>query len=256
VPESFGRLQRESGLGHGLPWIRTLLEKRSALYRVRGYASGQLRVPDRTWDSFSWPSAYNRPNQVLAIQDIITAMQAIKQALPAVPLTVIGLERAGVPATFAAAVHGGAARAVLDMNGEDPAYDGTLLRLLPVGSIRRVGDFRTALLLIGGDIELLNPGPTFDNFKIVPFVGGIGARHDTGSLKITEPWKRDTGAWHRFSYSRTSCPCAGGAPIVHENGRLAESSEHSGTRIHADSMDLLVRSGCPPMPVGWIKSRH
>jgi hypothetical protein len=68
-----------------------------------------------------------------------------------------------------------------------------------------------------------------EDFKIVPFVGGIGARHDTGSLKITEPWKRDTGAWHRFSYSRTSCPCAGGAPMVHENGRLAESSEHSGT---------------------------
>jgi dienelactone hydrolase len=176
APESFGRLQSDSGIVAGLPWTRTLLDKGNAIFRIRGYGSGQLRIPDRTWDSFSWPATYNRPNQVLAIQDIITAMASIKRALPSIPLTVIGLERAGFPAAFAAAVHGGAVRLILDMNGEDAGYDGTLLRLLPVGSIRRVGDFRTALLLIEGDIELLNPGPTFDRTLILELQKATGMR--------------------------------------------------------------------------------
>jgi hypothetical protein len=39
----------------------------------------------------------------------------------------------------------------------------------------------------------------YENFKIAPFVGGIGAGHDTGSLKRPASWKRDTGARHRFA---------------------------------------------------------
>jgi hypothetical protein len=44
--------------------------------------------------------------------------------------------------------------------------------------------------------------------------------------------------------------------MAHENGRLAEPAEHSGHGSTRISTDLLVRSGCPPMPVGWIESRQ
>ncbi len=163
APESFGSMLPDAGIGHCLPWVRSLLDKDIALFRVRGYASGRLRIPDRTWNDYSWPASYNRSNEILAIQDIITAMASIRHAFPDKTLTVVGLERAGLTAAFAAAIHGGAARVIIDLNGEDPGYDGSLLRLLPIGSIRRVGDLRTAiLLLLSGQVDLLNPGSTFD----------------------------------------------------------------------------------------------
>ncbi len=163
APDSFGPMLPDAGVGLCLPWVRGLLDNHIALFRVRGYASGRLRIPDRTWDSYSWPASYNRSNEILAIQDVITAMASIRHALPDRTLTVVGLERAGLTAAFAAAIHGGATRVIIDLNGEDPGYDKSLQRLLPVGSIRRVGDLRTAvLLLLSGQVDLLNPGPTFD----------------------------------------------------------------------------------------------
>ncbi len=163
APESFGPMLQDPGAGLCLPWAQSLLDKDIALYRVRGYASGRLRIPNRTWDSCSWSASYNRSNEIHAIQDVITAMATIRHAFPDKTLTVVGLEKAGLSAAFAAAIHGGAARVIIDLNGEDPGYDGSLLRLLPVGSIRRVGDLRTAmLLLLSGQVDLLNPGPTFD----------------------------------------------------------------------------------------------
>ncbi len=161
APDYFA-LTAEEGSGAALPWVVRLLEQGNAVFRVRGYSSGAAHISDRAWDALSWPGSYNRPNEVLAVQEIMTAMASIRQELPGVPLTVIGLDRAGVPAAFAAALQGGANRVVVDLNGEDPGYDRTLTRLLPVGAIRRVGDLRTALLLITGQVQLVNPGPGFD----------------------------------------------------------------------------------------------
>jgi dienelactone hydrolase len=164
APESYGPLLFEGGTGPALPWVRAALAKNLVVFRVRGYASGRLRIPDRTWYSCNWPESYNRSNEILAIQDTITAMASIRQSLPDKPLTVVGLEKAGLPATFAAAIHGEAARVIIDLNGEDPGYDATLRRLLPAGSIRRIGDLRTAvLLLLSGQVHLLNPGLGFES---------------------------------------------------------------------------------------------
>jgi dienelactone hydrolase len=162
VPESFGRLGTKGGLSAALPWVRDLIEQGNAVFRVRGYISGASHIPDRDWQAMSWPSTYNRSNEILGIQEVMTAIAAIRQELAGVPLTVIGLERAGLLTAFAAAVQGGADRVVADLNGEDPGYDGTMSRLLPVGAIRRVGDLKTVVLLLGGRVHLINPGPGFD----------------------------------------------------------------------------------------------
>jgi len=51
----------------------------------------------------------------------------------------------------------------VDLNGADPGYDGELTGLLPYGGIRRIGDFRTAaLLLLNRPLTILNAGGTFD----------------------------------------------------------------------------------------------
>jgi len=188
APESLGPLLADGGAGLYFPWIRTLLEKDFAVFRVRGYASGRLRIPDRTWYSFSWPASYNRSNEILAIQDIITAMASLRQAFPDKPLTVVGLDRAGLLTAYAAAIHGGATRVVIDLNGDDPGYDRTLLKLLPVGSIRRVGDLRTAvLLLLSGQANLLNPSPSFNTAWYRVQASRIGATSRLAVLEAMVP---------------------------------------------------------------------
>jgi dienelactone hydrolase len=182
MPDSFGPFTGEGA------WIRALLDKGNAAFRVRGYASGRLRIPDQTWDSLSWPASYNRSNELLAIQDIVTAIAAVRESLPGVPITLAGLEKAGLPTAFAASIDGGSTRLIADLNGENPEYDGTLLRLLPVGAIRRVGDLRTALLLVSGQTHLLNPGPKFEaawyQDRAVRIGGKIAIHED---LSVTNP---------------------------------------------------------------------
>jgi dienelactone hydrolase len=184
APESLGRLQAPSALA-GLPAVRSLVEEGMAVYRVRGYASGQLRVSDREWDSFAQSSAYNRPNEVMAIQDVLTALARIRQDRPGVPVTVIGVGGAGLGAVMAAAIDGGVARLIADLNGQDPGYDRTFRKLLPVAALRQVGDLRTALLLIPGSVHLVNPASTFDRAWVADQARRTGLQitvHDSADL--------------------------------------------------------------------------
>jgi len=143
--------------------IDSLLSKGFNLFRAKGFASGQARIPKADWESFSWPDAYNRSNQLSGVQDILLAISLIDRKAPGLRLRIIGLGSSGVQTAFAAAVSGRAEDVLLDLDSRDPAYDGELLELMPVGAIKRVGDFRTAvLLLLQNKISLLNPGPTFD----------------------------------------------------------------------------------------------
>jgi dienelactone hydrolase len=145
------------------PWARDLLKRGHRVYRIRGYSNGEIAVPQKTYDSWSWTRAYNRDNRMNAIQDIVTAIEFIRTTYPNRPLTVVGLGDCGISTALACAVSGKADRVVADLDGHDPGYDGELLELLPYGAIRRVGDFRTAaLLLMNKPLTILNAGATFD----------------------------------------------------------------------------------------------
>ncbi len=144
-------------------WIKTLVERGLVIYRPQGYVSGQHSISAETYDSFSWSDSYNRDNRLNAIQDIVTTLTSIEDAFPDLPLTVIGLGRSGILTAFAAVIFGDADNVVIDLNGIDPGYDGDLLSALPVGSIRKSGDLRTAaLLLLQKKLTLYNAASTFD----------------------------------------------------------------------------------------------
>ncbi len=174
-----------SGSGEPVfPWLKTAVGRGFHVFRVRGYASGRLHLPLRTWESYSWPDAYNRSNELNAVQDVATAVAAVRDLYPDLPLTLVGLGDCGLSAALGAAVAGGVDQLVVDLDGSDPSYDGELLRRLPVGSIRRVGDVRSAFLmqLLQGDLHLWGAGPTFDP-------GWLRAQAETlgrGRLQITE----------------------------------------------------------------------
>lgn len=173
MPERFGSLSGRTLLSGP---IETLLRQDLQVYRVRGYASGRLRIPDSVWDGLSWPAAYNLGNPLLATQDIVTALSAIRAAHPDVPLTLIGVADAGLPTAFAAAASGLADRVLLDLEGENPGHRSTMLRRYPVGALLRLGGFQTAvaLQLTVGRLVLLNPSPSFDSAGCRDLAGRMG----------------------------------------------------------------------------------
>lgn len=161
-PEWRGGMFQPGGGGFK-PAIRNLAVQAYRIVRVGGFASGELMIPQKTWESFSWPEAYNRSNQLEGIQDILTALAAVRSQWPDQPVTLAGLGESGILAAFAGAVDGRCEQVIVDLHRTDPGYDGELLKILPVGSIKRVGDFRTAMLmLMRSKVALYNASPTFD----------------------------------------------------------------------------------------------
>jgi len=161
-PESFGPPVNSDGQ-FLRPWIRTLVERGTQVYRIHGYASGRLRIPPREFDRWLRSDAYNHSNELNAIRDIVTALASIREAYPEDPLVVVGLGKTGLLTLFAASIYGGADRVIADLDGMDPGYDREILSLLPVTSLRRLGDFRSAVLLLAArKLDLVHPGPTMD----------------------------------------------------------------------------------------------
>ncbi len=161
-PESFGPLASAGEIKSALPLIPTLVERGLEVYHARGFASDERSIPDRDWQAMSWPDAYNRDNHLRSVQEIVTALASIRDIYPDKPVTVIGLESKGIEAAFAAAVSGLADRVIVDLDGEDPEVSLTLDRLFPVAGLKRIGDFRTAVLLLcNHKVTLLNPAKSF-----------------------------------------------------------------------------------------------
>ncbi len=161
-PEWRGGMFQPGGGGFK-PALKNLVVRDYRIIRVGGFASGELMIPRKTWDTFSWPEAYNRSNQLEGIQDILTALVAVRKQWPDQPVILAGMGESGLLAAFAGAVFGRCEHVFVDLHRTDPGYDGELQELLPVGSIKRVGDFRTAMLmLMRGQVSLYNASPTFD----------------------------------------------------------------------------------------------
>lgn len=187
-PEDRGPFLRPTG-ELAFPWLATATARGFHVYRVRGYASGQLAIPLKTWESYSWPDVYNRSNELLAVQDVITARESVRQAYPDLPMTLVGLDECGLTVSLAAAAVGGVDQVVVDLDGSDPGYDGELVQRMPVGSFRRVGDFRSAFLLqlLRGDLVLVAPGATFDPAWLQARVSALGA----GRLSVVQDYSFD-----------------------------------------------------------------
>jgi hypothetical protein len=144
--------------------LKKMILRDYRILRVGGFASGELRIPQRIWESFSWPDTYNRSNKLEGIQDILTALVAVQKQWHDQPIILAGMGESGLLVAFAGALFGQCDQVFVDLNRTDPDYDRELLELLPVGSLKRVGDFRTAMLmLMRSRISLFNAAPTFDS---------------------------------------------------------------------------------------------
>ena len=120
----------------------------------------QLQPTDRKMDDRFF-TTYNRTDQALWTQDILLALDRIGERLPQAKQNLVGINGGGVFAMLAAGFSE-VDRVVIDAEQFNTETDDFFAEQLPIPSIRRVGDFRTAGALIAPRPMLIfNAGSQF-----------------------------------------------------------------------------------------------
>ena len=124
----------------------------------------------------------------------MTALTYLKSQIAVSNLNLIGLGEAGLWCLLAAGF-ADVDRTVIDANGFDSDNDAAYLRTLPIPSIRRVGDFRTAGTLVAPRHLLIhNTSTTFQTDWIADVYRAVDAadrlRVETAALSEV-----DIAAW-------------------------------------------------------------
>ena len=136
-------------------------------------------------------NTYNRLDSALWCQDILAAVETIREENDSLKsLNLIGIDGAG-PVTFLAAGFSSADYLAVDLEKFNAEDDEDFIAQLPIPSIRRVGDFRTAgALLVPKPIYLLNTGRHFpvqwiaDLYQLADKNGCFSFVADVGSIPL------------------------------------------------------------------------
>ena len=136
-------------------------------------------------------NTYNRLDSALWCQDILAAVETIREENGNLKsLNLIGIDGAG-PVTFLAAGFSSADYLAVDLEKFNAEDDEDFIAQLPIPSIRRVGDFRTAgALLAPKPIYLLNTGRHFpvqwiaDLYQLADKNGCFSFVPDVGSIPL------------------------------------------------------------------------
>ena len=136
-------------------------------------------------------NTYNRLDSALWCQDILAAVETIREENGNLKsLNLIGIDGAG-PVTFLAAGFSSADYLAVDLEKFNAEDDEDFIAQLPIPSIRRVGDFRTAgALLAPKPIYLLNTGRHFpvqwiaDLYQLADKNGCFSFVSDVGSIPL------------------------------------------------------------------------
>ena len=115
------------------------------LFLTGAHSSADGKVIRNTSDRYF--TTYNRTDAALRVQDILTALAHLKAQTGVSTLNLIGLGEAGLWCLLAAGF-ADVDRTVVDVHRFNTHNDEAYLQTLPIPSIRRVGDFRTAGALV------------------------------------------------------------------------------------------------------------
>ncbi len=145
-------------------------------------------------DSLRYFTTYNRTDAALRIQDILTALAYLKSQVSVSTLNLIGLGEAGLWCLLAAGF-ADVARTVVDANRFDSDSDAAYLHTVPIPSIRRVGDFRTAGTLVAPRHLLIhNTDNAFRTDWIADVYQAVGAA-DRLKVEPKAVSEEDIAAW-------------------------------------------------------------
>ena len=124
--------------------------------------------------SIRYFTTYNRTDAALRVQDILTALAHLKTQAEVSTTNLVGLGEAGLWCLLAAGF-ADVAHTIADVNRFDSGNDAAYLQSLPLPSIRRAGDFRTAGTLVAPRHLLIhNTGDIFRTDWIADVYRAVG----------------------------------------------------------------------------------
>ena len=187
----------DSATGEPTRLVADLLAAKGAVLGVNPFLTGAHSSADGkvirdTSDRYF--TTYNRTDAALRVQDILTTLTYLKSQVGLSTLNLIGLGEAGLWCLLAAGF-ADVDRTVIDANGFDSANDEAYLQHLPIPSIRRVGDFRTAGTLVAPRHLLIhNTRNTFQTDWIADVYQAVDAA-DQLRVETEAVSEEDIAAW-------------------------------------------------------------
>ena len=154
--------------------ITALLGADQKVLLIDVFGTGEHGDYERSEDS-NFFTTYNRTTAALRVQDIVTALQCFTNRGDVSEVNLIGIGEAGLWSLLAAGFTN-VKNVVVDAAEYASNSDAAFLETLPIPSIRRVGDFRTAGTLIAPrPLIIHNTSDAFDAAWIAEVYGNIGA---------------------------------------------------------------------------------
>lgn len=161
----------------GLAWVLSSSESREGLVQgllARGgvvmgldaFQTGRskttVEVTDESDRGTRYFTTFNRTDDANRVQDILTAIAALRRETGQESVNLVGMGQAGVWALFARALADSQVMLTADLAQFDPTADAEYVHHFFVPGIRRAGDFRgAATLLAGGQATLHNVANSF-----------------------------------------------------------------------------------------------
>ena len=154
--------------------ITDLLSANQKVLSIDVFGTGEHSDYERSEDT-NYFTTYNRTTAALRVQDIVTALHCFTDRGYASEVNLIGIGEAGLWSLLAAAFTD-VKNIVVDAAQYALDSDAAFLETLPIPSIRRVGDLRTAGTLVAPrPLTIHNTGDVFDTGWIAEVYGNIGA---------------------------------------------------------------------------------
>ncbi len=163
-----------SETGEPASLITALLSADQKVLTIDVFGTGEHGSYERSEDT-NYFTTYNRTTAALRVQDIVTTLRGFTGRGDVSEVNLIGIGEAGLWSLLAAGFTE-VKNVVVDGAEFGNSSDDAFLETLPIPSIRRVGDFRTAGTLVAPrPLIIHNTGDAFDTEWIAEVYGNIGA---------------------------------------------------------------------------------
>lgn len=163
--------------GQPLPLIKELINSDRKVLIIDVFETGEHGEYERSEDT-SYFTTYNRTTAALRIQDILTTLMYFSTRGDVSDVSLIGIGEAGLWALLAAGFTN-IKNIVVDAAEFDNNSDDAFLKTLPIPSLRKVGDFRTAGALIAPrNLIIHNTGDTFKTTWIEDVYRNVSAEEN------------------------------------------------------------------------------
>lgn len=154
--------------------ITDLLSSDRKVLIIDVFGTGEHGKYERSEDTNFW-TTYNRTTAALRVQDILTTLLYFSTRGDVSEVSLIGIGEAGLWALLAAGFTN-IKNVVADAAQFDSKSDDAFLETLPIPSLRKVGDFRTAGTLVAPrNLIIHNTGNVFNTAWIEEVYQNIGA---------------------------------------------------------------------------------